>query len=80
MNDYFGSYFSKSQKMICDKMPEEEENEKEFKCFMNHSLEYKEFSWEICKKVNDFLQLCNNEDFHNPYIRCSHSDGGYYLD
>ena len=77
--DYFENYFSESQKMICDKMSEEE-IEKEFKCFMNHSLEYNKYSCEICEKDNDFLQLYNNEDFNNSYIKCSHSDEGYYLD
>ena len=55
--DYFGTYFSNAQKMICDKISNDEREGKEFKCFMNHSLEYNEYSCEICEKDNDFLQL-----------------------
>ena len=64
--DYFGIYFSNAQKMICDKMSNDERKEKEFICYFNHSLEYNKYSCDICGE-NNFYQIYNEEDINNTF-------------
>ena len=79
VNNYYATYFTSPQKMICDKGPIHNEDEKEFKCTSNNSAHYNKHACEICGK-NDFFQLYNDENINNSYIKCSYSYEGYYLD